>query len=402
MENNNGKGIFYGVIGVATLIVAIIGATFAYFTATTTSSQYVTGTAATAGLNVSVMRMTGFSAAEGEGVTAETAKYVMVPQLDTALSAAVQGVRALKEDSAGKQPGEEGYVTTYIQIADVNGVEPGGEGYIPTYQSGNACIDAGGSLVCSIYKIVVQNTGSAPITVSGSISFMGTSTVTEADGKVTIENTTPGEGGVPTSGNNKMNHLKWARLNQPANVVDGAYTYADAIGDTENGTTANIAKLNTMPTTLVNYALNNDASEPYQTTADGQKYYYANDAATINQYLYGMKVTVPADGNAQDYVDLLGSTTITGAHEAHFDLIDPTNDLSSDYTTISTQKADGKWYLAAKDNAGDTKVFYIVVWISENNLPQNSHDQGQFTGTVTFNSAEGSGATSTFTEAYAS
>ena len=27
MENNNGKGIFYGVIGVATLVVAIIGAT---------------------------------------------------------------------------------------------------------------------------------------------------------------------------------------------------------------------------------------------------------------------------------------------------------------------------------------------------------------------------------------
>jgi len=30
---NNGKGIFYGVIGVATLIVAIIGATFAFFSA---------------------------------------------------------------------------------------------------------------------------------------------------------------------------------------------------------------------------------------------------------------------------------------------------------------------------------------------------------------------------------
>lgn len=36
MENNNGKGIFYGVIGVATLVVAIIGATFAYFSATVT------------------------------------------------------------------------------------------------------------------------------------------------------------------------------------------------------------------------------------------------------------------------------------------------------------------------------------------------------------------------------
>lgn len=34
MESNNGKGLFYGVVGVATLIVAIIGATFAWFTAT--------------------------------------------------------------------------------------------------------------------------------------------------------------------------------------------------------------------------------------------------------------------------------------------------------------------------------------------------------------------------------
>ena len=38
MDNNNGKGIFYGVIGVATLVVAIIGATFAYFGATVTPS----------------------------------------------------------------------------------------------------------------------------------------------------------------------------------------------------------------------------------------------------------------------------------------------------------------------------------------------------------------------------
>lgn len=42
MENkNNGKGIFYGVIGVATLIVAIIGATFAYFTATAGSNDAI-------------------------------------------------------------------------------------------------------------------------------------------------------------------------------------------------------------------------------------------------------------------------------------------------------------------------------------------------------------------------
>ena len=52
MENNNGKGIFYGVIGVATLVVAIIGATFAYFTATATNDNTIAGNAATVGLNL--------------------------------------------------------------------------------------------------------------------------------------------------------------------------------------------------------------------------------------------------------------------------------------------------------------------------------------------------------------
>lgn len=39
MENKNGRGIFYGVIGVATLIVAIIGATFAYFASTASGTN---------------------------------------------------------------------------------------------------------------------------------------------------------------------------------------------------------------------------------------------------------------------------------------------------------------------------------------------------------------------------
>ena len=40
-NNNNGRGIFYGVIGVATLVVAIIGATFAYFTAEITRNNAI-------------------------------------------------------------------------------------------------------------------------------------------------------------------------------------------------------------------------------------------------------------------------------------------------------------------------------------------------------------------------
>ena len=37
-ENRKGPGVFYAVVGVATLVVAIIGATFAYFSASTSSS----------------------------------------------------------------------------------------------------------------------------------------------------------------------------------------------------------------------------------------------------------------------------------------------------------------------------------------------------------------------------
>ena len=43
MENKNGRGIFLGVVSVATLIVAIIGATFAYFSAATNSAVNAVG-----------------------------------------------------------------------------------------------------------------------------------------------------------------------------------------------------------------------------------------------------------------------------------------------------------------------------------------------------------------------
>ena len=43
MDENNrkGPGIFYAVVGVATLVVAIIGATFAYFSATATNNDTI-------------------------------------------------------------------------------------------------------------------------------------------------------------------------------------------------------------------------------------------------------------------------------------------------------------------------------------------------------------------------
>lgn len=112
---NNGKGIFYGVIGVATLIVAIIGATFAYFTATA-SNNAVTGTAAQSGLELKVEQTS-------------TGKSDMVPQLTSTIASAVTGTNE------------------------------------------KSCVDGNGNTVCKVYSVTLTNTGSSAVTVSGTIAF---------------------------------------------------------------------------------------------------------------------------------------------------------------------------------------------------------------------------------------
>ncbi len=368
MENNNGKGIFYGVIGVATLIVAIIGATFAYFTATTASGQYVTGSAATASLSIKVDRMTGYSAGEG-ATSAETAKYVMVPQLDVALGEALRG-------------------------SDVTGNQ--------------ACIDANGSLVCEIYKIRVANEGSAAINVSGKIEFVASGALDNGllpngEDNVTI---TPGE--------NLMNHLKWARLVDPTttaltSTADKTLLPVNPSAMTGRYQVATADAADAIPNTLLRYdstMITGQAAGVYEILPDGTTRSFAS--TTGNQYLFGMTVATAGlnDVLGQTPATAGGtptSTTVTGAHGAHTDLIDPTNDLNADYSLAGDTNLanDGSVYLAAKGQDGDAKVFYIVVWISENNEAQNDYDFGTFAGQVTFNSSGGSGASSTFTSAYA-
>ena len=362
MENNNGKGIFYGVIGVATLIVAIIGATFAYFTATTASNEYLSGTAATAGLSVHVVRMTGASAADTGTEPDNKPSYVMVPQLDKGLSSAILGRAS------------------------------GGQG-------GTPCIDANGSLVCSIYKITVQNTGSAAIDVSGRIDFYTSAALNEG--------TTHTDGDTGTTENAEtladestaiMNHLKWARLENPASMTPKTMLNAAVMSNLDK------------PTTLLAYTGTYDTYK----NAQGQNVDRTYQVENANQYLYGRAVTTYVqETEGEDSIDVLGTTPeYVKAHGAHYDLIDPTNDLTKavdgtykeqpayTYNANGGKTANGAYHLNAKGQAGDTMVYYIVVWISENNMAQNKNNTGAFVGQVTFNSAGGTGATSTFTEAY--
>lgn len=123
-ENNNGRGLFYGVIGVATLIVAIIGATFAYFSvsANIANKNDIAGST----VELSDTTITGT-------LTRETPSTVSMVPLKT----------------ADLQKGITG-------------------------EGGQQCIDANGAKVCDIYTLTINNTSNAPVSLAGKLTITAT------------------------------------------------------------------------------------------------------------------------------------------------------------------------------------------------------------------------------------
>lgn len=123
-ENNNGRGLFYGVIGVATLIVAIIGATFAYFSV----SANITNNSDIAGSTVELSDTTITGT-----LTRETPSTVsMVPLKTEDLQKGITG------------------------------------------EGGQQCIDANGAKVCDIYTLTINNTSNAPVSLAGKLAITAT------------------------------------------------------------------------------------------------------------------------------------------------------------------------------------------------------------------------------------
>lgn len=122
-ENRKGTGVFYAVVGVATLVVAIIGATFAYFSASATNDTDVTGTTASgASLAIAITKVSDEATAKN-----------MIPILSTDLQKGVTGTAS------------------------------------------KSCIDANNNTVCQVYKVTVTN-GSADIgiNVKGTMNLTST------------------------------------------------------------------------------------------------------------------------------------------------------------------------------------------------------------------------------------
>ena len=210
-KNQNGRGIFYGVIGVATLVVAIIGATFAYFTASQSNNNIITGNMASVNFGLKV-------------------EPVVNPGLET-------GIIPMSNNM--------------VQKAVSN--------------SGKVCKDDNGNAVCQIYKITVSNSSTATMFVDGYVALAGGSgipkdiTITED----TKNKTTMRWAQVFTKDSGATYSTAGDQI-LGADTEKVTYASLDAIGDTDGFNAANIK---TSATDVVKAASESDA-----VTISGNKY----------------------------------------------------------------------------------------------------------------------------------
>lgn len=114
-ENKKGTNTLYAVLGVATLVVAIIGATFAYFSASQTNNDITGSTAEAGGLVITAEQIT-------ENTNTNIIPLNLIPNQ--------------------KANDDGGYVDADDQFDDA---------------MTNKCVDDLGNNICTIYKVVVSN-----------------------------------------------------------------------------------------------------------------------------------------------------------------------------------------------------------------------------------------------------
>jgi len=240
MENNNGRGVFYGVIGVATLVVAIIGATFAYFSAqTNTDPNVIRADAAIIQLDI----------ATDEENTDMRAEMIPVEADGTTTKTGTADIALATSYSAAfpKFPGPE---------ADM---DPNTEGN----QAREACQDLLGNNICSIYTFTVSNPSTAAQKIYGFL---------------TVES-------------NTFTNLKYAVFKgTPSQVTSATATMWNVLG------TPAAADANGNFTTIANGELvKRMTAVPTTTIATG-------DISNDQSFIPAMTVTLDADGGANDSV----------------------------------------------------------------------------------------------------
>ncbi|MDD7132467.1 MAG: hypothetical protein PUH84_05060 [Firmicutes bacterium] len=207
-ENKKGANTLYAVIGIATLVVAIIGATFAYFSATAKNAEIQGTTAEAGGLTI-----------EAKQITDNTNNNIIPLNLITN--------QTLKPESTDQ------FVDSEDQFEKA---------------MTNKCKDSLGNNICTVYKVVVANQSkTATIQVQGKLNL---SSPTKNMYWTLIDATTKEEqvgGDEPATTVTRLDTATAkADFTKVKQGIDGNMTYDPAktveIGEEPNKTTINAAK----------------------------------------------------------------------------------------------------------------------------------------------------------------
>ncbi len=138
-NERKGQGTFYMIIAMLTLVVAIVGATFAYFSLQASDENTIKGNAAQAGLSLEVRKVSVDASGD------------LVPLDETLLEKAIKG-----DSATGSQ----------------------------------MCVDKNGNTVCQVYEIKVTNEGTAATAVNGSLT-LSAETITNLKWQIMTDQSTP-------------------------------------------------------------------------------------------------------------------------------------------------------------------------------------------------------------------
>ena len=221
-ENNGGKGLFYGVIGVATLIVAIIGATFAWFTATAAGDQK---TIVTSGNLV-------IEYTEGTTLVATNLKPATEDQ-----------VKAAYANNKCAHTGD---------VADIQNKES----------------------VCSVYQFTVSNTGSLYAKLSATLSDFAVTAVAGRNVNTGVVGDT-GETAVTTSEEVAAGKFKYAVVDTAPGTAPGTFTGAALASASDITLTSNRLAPAASTTQYIVVWLDSTAKNSYQAVS-------ANARVTVN------------------------------------------------------------------------------------------------------------------------
>lgn len=138
-NERKGQGTFYMIIAMLTLIVAIVGATFAYFSLQASDENTVKGNAAKVGLSLEVRKVSVDATGD------------LVPLDELLLEKAIKG-----DSETGSQ----------------------------------MCVDKNGNTVCQVYEVKVTNEGTAATAVNGTLTLTA-ETITNLKWQIMTDQDTP-------------------------------------------------------------------------------------------------------------------------------------------------------------------------------------------------------------------